>query len=110
MHPRRRNWREVEAEPICEAEVAWRLFNSAKAKAKSRGLSFTLKYNDVLRQVKRGRCPITGIAFDHRAKPAPGRGPDLPFRASLDRVDNTKGYHPDNVMVVVKIYNNAKGA
>jgi hypothetical protein len=87
-------------------EVAWRLFNSAKLKAKKRQLDFDIKYNDVYRQVKRGSCPLSGITFDHRAKPL--QGPDLPFRASLDRIDNTRGYFEDNILVIVKIANHAK--
>lgn len=102
----RKDWRDSPTHAIEPEEVAWRLFNSAKLKAKRRGLAFDLRYNDVLRQVKRGVCCRTGIPFDNRAKPM--CGPDLPFRASLDRVDNTRGYFPDNVEVVCKIFNQVK--
>ncbi|NBT57499.1 hypothetical protein EBT16_01830 [bacterium] len=104
---RRENWRDIVAEPLEPEEVAWRLYNSAKTKARKRGLTFKLKYNDVLRPVKAGACAVTGIPFDHRAKPA--RGVDLPFRASLDRIDNTVGYEADNIQIVCCIYNRSKG-
>lgn len=103
---RRQNWRNVVADPLEPEEVAWRLYNSAKTKAKKRGLTFKLKYNDVLRPVLAGACQATGIPFDHRAKPA--TGVDLPFRASLDRIDNTVGYEPDNIQIVCCIYNRSK--
>lgn len=103
---RRTDWRQATTHAIDPEEVAWRLFNSAKLKAKRRGLDFDLRYNDVWTQVRVGKCCRTGIPFDHRAKPF--YGPDLPFRASLDRVDNTRGYFPDNVEVVCKIFNQVK--
>jgi hypothetical protein len=102
----RLNWRSLETVKIEKEEVAWRLFNSAKLKAKRRGLDFNIKFGDVLRLVNKGACPVTGIPFDNREKPL--KGPDLPFRASLDRMDNTRGYLVDNIMVVSKIYNHAK--
>ncbi|NDD53406.1 hypothetical protein EBZ39_05950 [bacterium] len=104
---RRENWRDIVAEPLEPEEVAWRLYNSAKTKARKRGLTFNLKYNDVLRPVMAGVCAVTGIPFDHRAKPA--RGVDLPFRASLDRIDNTIGYQADNIQIVCCIFNRSKG-
>jgi hypothetical protein len=103
---KRTDWRKAECRALDEEEVAWRLFQSARLKAKRRGLEFDLRFNDVLRQVKRGKCPVTGVPFDNRSKPL--QGPDLPFRASLDRVDNTRGYFADNIMVVSKIFNHAK--
>lgn len=85
------------------AQVASRLFDAAKVKHQKRGLGFTLSFETVLAGVEAGACPLTGIEFDHR------QGQWLPWRASLDRLDNTKGYHDDNVAVVTKIVNNAKG-
>ena len=103
---KRTDWRTAECRALDEEEVAWRLFQSARLKAKQRGLEFDLRFNDVLRKVQRGSCPVTGVPFDHRSKPL--KGPDLPFRASLDRVDNARGYFADNIMVVSKIFNHAK--
>lgn len=102
----RLNWRDVDSDTLTVDEVATRLYESARTKASSRRLHFDLKYNDVKRLVARGVCQVTGIPFDMRAKVA--KGPDFPFRASLDRIDNTVGYVPSNIQVVVKIYNSAK--
>lgn len=63
---------------------------------------FTITYDQVLEQVKRGECPKTGVPFDMNGDI------DSPFRPSLDRVDNIEGYTPDNIEVVARIYNKAK--
>lgn len=85
------------------AQVASRLFDAAKVKHHKRGLAFTLGFETVLQQVETGLCPLTSVPFDHR------QGQWLPWSASLDRIDNTRGYHDDNVAVVAKMVNTAKG-
>lgn len=102
----RQNWREIKAGPISAEECATKLWSAAKTKAAGRGLSFNLNYQVVLEKVRAGRCEVTGIAFDMRRKP--DGGGDFPFRASLDRIENSVGYTDSNVQVVVKMYNNAK--
>ena len=87
-------------------EVAWKLYSSAESGAPKRNKAFELKYDDVLRLVEVGRCAMSGIPFDMNEKPF--RGIDIPWRASLDRIDNSAGYLPDNIQVVCKIYNAAK--
>jgi hypothetical protein len=92
------------SQDICHpGQVAGKLFDSARAKAGKRGLEFDLLYTDVLQLVEHGECPVLGIPFDMR------QGTWLPWRASLDRRDNTRGYHWDNIQVVAKIVNQAKG-
>lgn len=100
------NWRTVKAQSLTPEQVAVKLYDAAKGKAAGRKLEFGLDFNDVLRRVQAGRCEVTGIEFDMRQKP-PG-GMDFPFRASLDRIDNTAGYVTGNIQVVVKIFNTCK--
>lgn len=100
------NWNTISFPPITTHDAATRLYNAAKNKAAGRKLQFDLKFNTVFRQVDRGYCMKTGILFDMRDSPV--HGIDLPFRPSLDRIDNTRGYFDDNVQVVVKMYNTAK--
>ncbi len=53
--------------------------------------------------IEHGRCEKTGLKFTLNGL---GRtGQRNPFHASPDRIDNTKGYSPDNVQWVVFIYN-----
>jgi hypothetical protein len=91
---------------LSDEEVAWKLYSSAKNGAPIRNKDFYLEYDDVLRLVKKGRCAMSGIIFDRNEKPF--RGYDIPWRASLDRIDNSIGYLPDNIQVVCRIYNSAK--
>jgi hypothetical protein len=100
------NWRTIKSPLLSPEQVAVRLYDAAKGKAVSRGLSFDLEFNTVLIGVQRGRCEVSGIPFDMRKKPYGAM--DFPFRASLDRIDNTLGYTCSNVKVVAKIYNTAK--
>lgn len=102
----RTNWRGVKSHALTPEQVSVKLFDSAKLKAASRKLDFKLDFNDVYQRVKKGTCEVTGIPFDMRQKPY--HGMDFPFRASLDRTDNTVGYLPGNIQVVCKIYNQCK--
>ncbi|MFZ2619851.1 MAG: hypothetical protein WAX89_03165 [Alphaproteobacteria bacterium] len=103
---KRISWHAQKREPLDKDELAWLLYNGARSKAKKRELSFNLSYGDVRRRVEAGVCEVTGIPFDFVRKPH--KGIDFPFRASLDRIDNTVGYVASNVQVVVKIYNHCK--
>lgn len=100
------NWRSIKTPKLTPEQVAVKLYDAAKSKATGRKLEFELDFNDVLARVKAGRCEVTGIPFDTRQKPYGGL--DFPFRASLDRIDNTEGYVTGNIQVVVKIFNTAK--
>jgi hypothetical protein len=57
----------------------------------------------VMKIVSEGKCAVTGISFTIRD--SKGTGDRNPFSASPDRIDNSKGYEPDNVQWVVFIYN-----
>lgn len=102
----RTNWKTMTFPPITAHEAATRLYNAARNKATGRRLQFDLKFSTVFRQVDRGYCSVTGIPFDFRDTPV--HGIDLPFRPSLDRIDNSRGYLDNNVQVVIKMYNTAK--
>lgn len=81
--------------------------DSAPGRRWARGLQrdqvWRLETIDIARRVAAGKCEVTGIPFDldisKRAKP---------FAPSIDRRDSSLGYTPENVQVVVWIYNAAK--
>lgn len=76
------------------------MFNSAKSRAKKLGREFTVKLEDLkIPEV----CPIMGIPLFYQ------RGGRIPNSPSLDRVDNTKGYTPENTRVISWFANMRKG-
>lgn len=67
------------------------LMTSAAARAAKRGLLFTITVADIsLPEL----CPVLGVALIYGGRPQEQRG------ASLDRLDNSKGYEPGNVRVI----------
>lgn len=84
---RRRNW-------------AGSALHEARRRARDRGYEFTLTVQDIAVPTQ---CPVLGIPI----AVSDGRpGPNSP---SLDRVDSTKGYTPDNVRVISWRANKIKG-
>lgn len=66
-------------------------FIRKKQNAKQKGVEFTIKFEDITWNTK---CPILGIDLDYFAIGLQSNS------VSFDRVDNSKGYIPGNVMVV----------
>lgn len=68
------------------------IFQSAKARAKQKGIPFDITLDDLSLPVV---CPVLGIPLvTHAGK---GKQPDSP---SIDRIDNSKGYVPGNVWII----------
>lgn len=68
-----------------------RLMYSCRASAKAKGLDFTIKAQDIVIPLV---CPVLGIPIlECMGRP----GPSSP---SVDRIDNSKGYVPGNIVVV----------
>jgi hypothetical protein len=78
---------------------------SSRARAESRGIEFTITAAWG-RAVWTGVCAITGIAF---ATDRSGSSGPKPFSATLDRIDQTKGYTPDNARFVLHCVNVFRG-
>lgn len=70
---------------------AKRMYNSAKVRAKKYGYEFTITVDDI---VVPTHCPILGIKLET------GNGRALAKSPTLDRIDNSRGYTPDNVQVI----------
>jgi hypothetical protein len=74
------------------------LVRSAKHRAKQRGIEFTLTATDV---VIPEYCPVLGIKIVPHI--GTGRHPTHEEKdrcPSIDRIENSKGYTPDNIVVV----------
>jgi hypothetical protein len=67
------------------------LWKNTRARAKSAGIEHTLSKEDI---VIPEFCPVLGIKLHTEDRKAKYAAP------SIDRIDNTKGYTPDNIVVV----------
>lgn len=78
-----------------------KLFNSAQQRAKTNNLEFNLQVEDiVIPEV----CPILGIKLITNSNVSGGENNS----ASIDRIDSTKGYTKDNIMVISRLANMMK--
>lgn len=77
------------------------IIRNSKYCAKRRGIEFNINYTDF--ELPK-YCPILGIELEYGA----GHNGNAPQHATLDRIDNSKGYIPGNVMIVSRLANAMK--
>lgn len=68
--------------------------------AKANGHEFTLSFAQFKKIVQRKTCYYTLLPFQGTED----------YKRTLDRIDNTKGYIPGNVVVCLNVVNNIKAA
>lgn len=85
---------------------AYRIWDSAKRRAKSKNIPFDIEVMDIELKLEKGICEVSGIPFE--IKNSGESFNILPFAPSLDRIDNSKGYIKDNIQLVCFIYNVGK--
>ena len=77
-------------------------------KMKERSNDVTLTAEELLELIPKDlKCPVFGIKFSF------GKGNDWKFKQysmSVDRIDNNKGYHKDNVVIVSSKANTMKSS
>jgi hypothetical protein len=81
----------------------WKMLQRAKTRAKDSGIEFSITLDDISIP---DTCPILGIAMNVNSG-RPGAYRNSP---SLDRLDPTRGYTPDNIWVISQEANRMKGA
>ena len=77
------------------------IIRNSKYCTKRRGIYFNLKYTDFELPEY---CPILGIKLEYGA----GTDGNSSSHATLDRINNSKGYIPGNVMVISRLANAMK--
>jgi len=87
---------------VGSVRVAW--YNSFYKSAISRGYVWEISIEDIdaLYEVQSGRCALTGWSIGWSQQ-----GWD--HTASIDRIDNSVGYTLDNIQIVHKTVNMARG-
>ena len=83
------------------------ILKAARKRAALKEFEFTITIEWLMTQIyKQGdRCAKTGIRFDYCKDE---RYVKHPFSISLDRIDNGKGYTPQNTRLVCVMYNYCK--
>ena len=90
------------------------LVKGALGGARSRGLYFRIEPINVfdLFFAQKGKCAVSGTDMTYlRGGKSNGRrgGRRVPTNVSIDRVDNEKGYMPNNIQLVASVVNIMKG-
>lgn len=80
----------------------------SRERSARRGRTHTVTEEIALQMLwsQRGKCALTGITFTLSPSATSKR---KPFAPSIDRLDPTRGYEPDNVRLVCVIVNLARG-
>ena len=82
-----------------------RLFLYKKGNAKRKGIPFSIRYEDI---VWPEFCPALGTRLDYSAGRQGHQLRDPRIVPSFDRLDNSKGYEPGNVVVISLAANSIK--
>lgn len=88
-----------------KARATWVLIGNSATRAAKKGLEHTIT-DEWVRARLDEPCAVTGLPFVFYRSGQ--RGQTHPFSPSLDRINNLKGYTPENTRVVVLMFNNAK--
>jgi len=94
---RKERYEEVECNPQSR-DYKLSMLRIAKARARRRNIFFELSLENIEIGAK---CPILGIPFEVGSV-------NWQSSPSLDRIDNRRGYEPDNVIVVCMMANSIK--
>ena len=81
------------------------MLRSARARAKKKGLDFSLDDEWLIPKLVLAKCEVSGIplSFSETTK----AGPASP---TIDRIDSSKGYVPGNCRLIASVFNNLFGS
>ena len=73
------------------------LWRGVVGRAKRKGLEVTIGQEWIRQKLLQGKCEVTGLPFSMEGQ---NKGRCGPFRPSIDRIDASKGYTPENCRVI----------
>jgi hypothetical protein len=79
------------------------MIRNIKHSAKRRNIEFRLTKEDLILPT---HCPVLGLELSYSGSP----GFNKNDRATIDRIDNTKGYIPGNVWIISRLANTMKNS
>jgi hypothetical protein len=84
----------------------YELFMTAKKRAKTKNLEFSIDFDWLWNQygLQEGKCILTGISFT-KERNKYGERFSFPFSVSIDRIDSSQGYTKQNTRLVCTIVN-----
>jgi len=87
--------------------ISSQILGDSRKRAKNNNWDYDLDWNYLvsLWYSQKGLCAKTGVPMTGKSGSQKSKNP---YRASLDRIDNSKGYVKGNVRFVTHWYNNAK--
>ena len=80
---------------------AVKMISEIKRRCKNSGMPFAITKDDLIPRLEVGICQVTGMPLDFY-------GVAAPFSPSVDRIDSQRGYEPDNIRIVVLMFNLAR--
>ncbi len=87
---------------------ASKILYQLNSKAKKTGIEVELTENWLKEQIDIGYCSLTGLPFEWKAYKKGQRGGRSFFTPSVDRIDNSRGYTPNNCRITISGYNIGK--
>ena len=76
-------------------DYAEKIFKRARQRSRDRGIVFTITLHDVMDLSVPVVCPAVGIPLKHKVSTS-----QTDDSVSIDRIDSTRGYEPDNVHLI----------
>ena len=101
MHNQCKNCRKFKYQKLRCRDPARSLFQNSAANAVRRNVEHSLTYEWVRERVERGVCELSGVPFVFG-------GNKHPRNPSIDRIDSSRGYTPDNCRIALWMLNAGK--